>query len=268
MLANQTLAVGRGLYDWATAHGLSTIPNPFATIRPLKLNERGHIPWPRFVVDYVLEHAPDDLARMVRLGLATAQRESDLVRLGPQHRAGGSSGGQGIWCRPKKTHRRRRTVFIPLSISDALELDRWAKAPMTFTSTRTKPVQRHRTDLYMYSPRGAPYTPTSLRARWGRWLGSAPGKDLCCMWFEWLSQMIARYEWDLDPDEKRGPTIHGLRGTGFLARFAAGYDVDQIANDVGASAQTVTGYMRFRDQLEIAVVGQDRLRQIDGQKGG
>jgi hypothetical protein len=148
VLANQMIAVGRGLYDWATGHGLSTIANPFATIRPIQLNERGHIPWPQFIVDYVLERAPEDLARMVRLGLATAQRESDLVRLGPQHRAGGAT-GQGIWCRLQKTRRRRRAVFIPLAVVDALELDRWATSAMTFATTRTKPVRRHRPDRYL-----------------------------------------------------------------------------------------------------------------------
>jgi hypothetical protein len=222
----------------------------------------GTIPWPNWAVTHVLEHAPEDLARMVRLGLATAQRESDLVRLGPQHRASGVAGGQGIWCRPK-TRRHRGAVFIPLAVVDAIEFDRWPKSAMTFTTTRTKPVKQHRSDLYLYSPREAPYTPTSLRARWGRWLVSAAGQDLCRMWREWLAQMASRYEWDIEPEEKRGPTIHGLRGTGFLARFAAGYDVDQVANDTGATAQTVAGYMRFRDQMQVAADGRERLRLVD-----
>jgi hypothetical protein len=83
------------------------------------------------------------------------------------------------------------------------------------------------------------------------------------MWREWLAQMASRYE----PEEKSGPTIHGLRGTGFLARFAAGYDVDQVANDTGATAQTVAGYMRFRDQMQVAADGCDwwtRAGQIGG----
>jgi hypothetical protein len=74
--------------------------------------------------------------------------------------------------------------------------------------------------------------------------------------------MVTQYEWDVDLDEKRGPTVHGLRGAGFLLRFAAGYDVDQIANDVGASAQTVSSYMRFRDQMQVAADGRGRLRRL------
>jgi len=36
----------------------------------------------------------------------------------------------------------------------------------------------------------------------------------------------------------------------------------QIANDVGMSRQMVERYMRFRDQMEIAVAGQARLRVV------
>lgn len=64
------------------------------------------------------------------------------------------------------------------------------------------------------------------------------------------------------PDEMTYPTIHGLRGAGILVRRAAGHDVDQIANDIGMSRQMVERYMRFRDQMEIAVAGLERLRIV------
>jgi hypothetical protein len=152
------------------------------------------------------------------------------VRLGPEHRAS-VRGKPGIWCRPQKTRRRRKTGFIPLAAADALELDRWAHEPMAMT--------------------------------WGRWLATKEGKALCAKWRAWLEEMKRRYEWEVDPEDVRGPTIHGLRGTGILARFAAGYDVGQIANDIGASRQTVEHYMRFRDQMEVAAVGGQRLRLIE-----
>ena len=79
----------------------------------------------------------------------------------------------------------------------------------------------------------------------------------------WLSERVKRYEWEIDPDDARGPTIHGLRGTGILARRADGYDVDQIANDIGMSNQMVERYMRFKDQMEIAERGRARLRLVD-----
>jgi len=81
-----------------------------------------------------------------------------------------------------------------------------------------------------------PYTPESLRSRWGRWLtGTDDGKALCNRWRAWLTECVERYEWEIDPEDARGPTTHGLRGSGVLLRVAAGYDTDQIANDIGMS---------------------------------
>ena len=42
----------------------------------------------------------------------------------------------------------------------------------------------------------------------------------------------------------------------------SGYEVDQIANDIGMSRQNVDHYMRFRDQMKVATDGQKRLRLI------
>ena len=164
-MANQTLAVGRTLYAWALPLGLCDA-NPFIHVKPLAMDDKGHVPWPRFVVEYVLEKAPPDLVRLTRLGIMTCQRESDLVRMGPKHRH-----ENGIWCRPEKTKRKRRTFHIPLSITDAIEIDHWSETQMMFKASRWKsPIARHRDDLYLYSPKGAPYNPSSLRARWIRWL--------------------------------------------------------------------------------------------------
>lgn len=58
------------------------------------------------------------------------------------------------------------------------------------------------------------------------------------------------------PDDADHPTIHGLRGTGILARAEQGYEVDQIANDIGMSCQSVEHYMRFRDQMKVGAGGQ------------
>jgi len=61
------------------------------------------------------------------------------------------------------------------------------------------------------------------------------------------------------------PTIHGLRGTGILARSEQGYEVDQIANDIGMSRQNVEHYMRFKDQMKVGADGQKRLRLVDSE---
>jgi hypothetical protein len=204
VMANQMLSVGNTLYDWGMLFGLATA-NPFEKVPPLEVVDRGHIPWPPWALGYVAEHAPADLRRLVRLGVATCQRESDLVRLGPEHRAA-VPGGPGIWCRAKKTRRRKRSVFTPLAMADALELDRWASEPIEFTAVRwKKPIRRYRADLYLYSPTGKPYTPDSLRARYYRWLATDNGRKLCGQWRNWLGEMKRRYEWDVDPDDKVGP---------------------------------------------------------------
>jgi predicted transcriptional regulator len=47
-----------------------------------------------------------------------------------------------------------------------------------------------------------------------------------------------------------------------LARGELGYEVDQIANDIGMSRQNVEHYMRFKDQMKIGADGQKRLRLV------
>jgi hypothetical protein len=251
-------AIGRALYAWALPLGLCNA-NPFSPVPPLPMADKGHVPWPRFVVEYVLEKAPPDLVRLTRLGIMTCQRESDLVRMGPKHRH-----ENGIWCRPEKTKRRRRTFHIPLVITDAIELDRWSETQMMFTASRWKsPIPRYRDDLYLYSPKGDPYNPTSLRARWVRWLKRTDdGRELCRVWKIWIADQVEKYDWEIDPLDSTHPTIHGLRGTGILERRKLGYDVEQIANDIGMSHQMVEHYMRFKDQVEVGKAGQARLKLV------
>jgi hypothetical protein len=226
------------------------VVNPFDKVKDFDIPDRGHVPWPSWVVEYVRENAPPDLVRMEWLGIMTCQRGSDMIRMGPEHRE-----RSGIWCRPKKTRKRRRAFHIPLATADSLELDRWAETPLVFTNSRwLQPIERFREDLYLYSPKGAQYTADGLRARWGRWLADTPeGRVICRRWKEWVSTQIKKYEWDIEPDDADHPTIHGLRGTGILARAEQGYEIDQIANDIGMSRQNVQHYMRFRDQMRWAL---------------
>lgn len=263
VMANQMLSVGGTVWDWGIPLGIVKL-NPFEKIKDLEIPDRGHVPWPAWVVDYICKHATPDLVRMTRLGVMTCQRVSDMVRMGPEHR----DGANGIWCRPKKTRKRRRAFLIPLATVDVIDLDRWAETPMTFTNSRwLKPIDRFRDDLYLYSPKAGPYTPDSLRARLGRWYAdTAEGKEICRLWKEWVTAQVKKYEWDIDPEDADHPTIHGLRGTGILARAEQGYDVDQIANDIGMTRQNVAHYMRFRDQMKVAADGRKRL-QIVGKQG-
>jgi integrase len=257
VMANQMLSVGRTIWDWAIPLNIAKL-NPFEKIRDFEIPDRGHVPWPAWVIEYVRLHASPDLVRMMRLGIMTCQRISDMVEMGPEHRD-----GHGIWSRPKKTKKRRRAFLIPLTTADALELDRWAETPVTFTNSRWKqPIARHRDDLYLYSPKAGQYTPDSLRARWGRWLATPEGQMLCKRWKEWVAGQVKKYFWDIDPEDKDHPTPHGLRGTGILARAEVGYSTDQIANDIGMTRQNVDHYMRFRDQMKVAADGKKRLQLV------
>jgi hypothetical protein len=257
-MANFMLSVGRTLFSWGIPLGYAK-SNPFELVGNLTVADNGHVPWPRWASDYVIAHAPGDLMRMVRLGMIVCQRESDLVRLGSEFRE-----RSGIWCRPRKTKKKRRSFHIPLTAADALDLDRWAETPITFKASRwKKPIERYREDLYLYSPKGAPYSPDSLRARYNRWLNKTPeGRELCRLWQDWIARQIKKYEWDIEPEDTKHPTIHGLRGTGILLRRSAGFSNEQISNDVGMSLQMVEHYMRFRDQMDVAEKGA-RLRVVE-----
>jgi hypothetical protein len=99
-------------------------------------------------------------------------------------------------------------------------------------------------------------------ARWGRWLADTPeGRVICRRWKEWVGAQVKKYDWDVDDADH--PTIHGLRGTGILTRAEQGYEVDQIANDIGMSRQNVEHYMRFKDQMKVGADGQKRLRLVN-----
>ena len=129
-------------------------------------------------------HAWPDLVRIERLGIMTCQRGSDLIRMGPKFRD-----GNGIWCQPKKTRKRRRVFHIPLATTGALEFDRW-----------------------------------------------------------WVGDQVKKYKWDIDLTTQ---TIRPFTGSAAPASWRAehGYDVDQIANDIGRSRQNLDHYMRFRDPM-------------------
>ena len=81
-MANQMLSVGRTIWDWAIPLDLAKI-NPFDKVRDFDIPDRGHVPWPSWVIDYVRTQAWPDLVRMMRLGVMTCQRGSDLIRMGP-----------------------------------------------------------------------------------------------------------------------------------------------------------------------------------------
>jgi hypothetical protein len=95
--------------------------------------------------------------------------------------------------------------------------------------------------------------------------GTLQGRAICRRSKEWVARQVKKYDWDIDPDDADHLTIHGLRGTGILARAEQRYEVDQIANDIGMSRQNVEHYMRFRDQMKVGADGQKRLRLVNNE---
>ena len=97
-----------------------------------------------------------------------------------------------------------------------------------------------------------------------RWLKRTPaGVELCDHWQIWIANQIKKYDWEIDPLEATHPTIHGLRAAGILARWASGYDVGQISNDIGMSPQMVQHYMRFKDQMAVGATCRMKVREGD-----
>jgi hypothetical protein len=109
------------------------------------------------------------------------------------------------------------------------------------------------------TPQSALNTPPTVSTRT---LACLPPEDreLCRRWKEWGGAQVKKYVSDIDPEDADHPTIYGLRGTGILDRAEQGYEVDQIANDIGMSRQNVERYMCFRDQMKVGADGQKRLR--------
>ena len=141
-----------------------------------------------------------------------------------------------------------------------------AETPLQFTSTRRKaPWTQHRDDLYLYSPRGRPYSPTSLRARWRRWLGTDEGRELRRLWQAWAKVQIRRFDWDIEPDSVDAPTLHGLRGTAVALKRKAGHEAQEIETALGMSAPTVRHYTRFMDQIAAAEAASARLEIVGGE---
>ena len=161
----------------------------------------------------------------------------------------------------------RHDSAFPLKRITGINNARWVSLPGKENARRR--FNGHRANRRKHEmantrvPRGVPYTTTSLRARYQRWLNRTDeGVTLCKLWREWLAEQVRKYEWDIDPAASKNPTIHGLRGTGILVRRLDGHHIDQIGNDIGMSRQMVERYTRFRDQVEVAAAGRVWLELV------
>jgi len=197
---------------------------------------RRHVLWPRWALD-VLAPTTEDLRRMARLGLTMYQHVSDLIRTVSIHRESLHNGGTGL-CAVAAASLFSSPYVLPM---------RWnlSVGPRR-TSTRWKaPGRPTRRIVTFYSRTCAPYTETSLRARWRRWLGSEAGLAVCKKWWKWLTEQIAEYEWDIDLDVT-GPIIHGLRATRVSDCIGRRMRLGQISNDIRRPRQMVDHYNAVR----------------------
>jgi hypothetical protein len=77
-----------------------------------------------------------------------------------------------------------------------------------------------------------------------------------------LTAQVAKYEWEIDPLDVKGPTIHGLRGTGCSPGGRTATTPTRSRTTSACRGRWWNHYMRFGDQMEVAAEGRKRLRLV------
>jgi integrase len=154
--ANLMLTVLRTLLEFGVPRGYRD-DNPAIGVKKLKIEDRGHSPWPEKGYAYVMEHAPTHLRRMAFLGRATGQRVSDLVKMRPADLV-----EDGINVRIGKL--RDKPHFVPLTAAQMREIRSWGARDLEF---------------FISTPgSGKRYSPNALNKSWNGWRKTAPISDL------------------------------------------------------------------------------------------
>lgn len=148
--AKSMMAVVRTLLEYGVEHGYRD-DNPAIGIKPLKVDDKGHEPWPADGWSFVMTHAPTHVRRMAYLGRATGQRASDLVRMRPADLL-----ADGINLRIGKL--RERKHFVPLTLPQMTEVKSWGVRDLEYFITT--PVT------------GARCTAHYLNQLWNEWRAS------------------------------------------------------------------------------------------------
>jgi integrase len=125
--ANTMVAVLRAVLEWSVQHGYRA-DNPAIGIKPLRVDDKGHEPWPGEGYAFVIAHAPTHLHRMAYLGRATGQRASDLVKMRPADLA-----ADGITLRIGKL--RERKHFVPLTVQQMAKIKSWGVKDLEYFIT-------------------------------------------------------------------------------------------------------------------------------------
>jgi integrase len=154
--ANLMLTVLRTLLEFGVPRGYRD-DNPAIGVRKLRIEDRGHSPWPERGYAYVMEHAPAHLRRLAFLGRATGQRVSDLIKMRPADLV-----DDGINVRIGKL--RDKPHFVPLTAAQMTEIRSWGVRDLEF--------------FISIPASGKRYSPNALNKSWNKWRKAAPIHDL------------------------------------------------------------------------------------------
>jgi integrase len=145
--ANHLLSVLKTVIGWGIPREFSET-NPCVHVPKLDVDDGGARPWPAWAYELIEKHGREDMRRAVALARHTGQRQSDVLRMAPEHVEDG-----GIVVRQQKTG---KELWVPLHDDLRGALDSWGGSP------------------YVQTPKGTPYTAETFRAAWTRLMNDTP----------------------------------------------------------------------------------------------
>ena len=234
-MANKMLTVLKVLIEWAVRRGYRE-DNPVINVRPFKAPvDSGTKPWPEDAFAYIMKYAPEHVRRLVYLGRATGQRQSDLLKMAPAHLV-----DDGIHVKIQKL--RGKPHFVPLGRTQMEEIRSWAVADYMKTTGASDTIDLEKARScglasqapFIRTATGGKYSPNYFRAIWDRWLDQQDA----------LSHMELK--------------LHGLRATAVADRRLAGVPDNMIAAELGMSVAMVSRYSRHAGTEKLARASRDK----------
>lgn len=236
--ANKIISVLKSLVDWSIRRGYRK-DNPVIGVRPLKMENNGGTPWPEEAFTYIDAHAPEMLWRVVYLGRATGQRQSDLLTMAPANLV-----HDGINFRIKKLH--DKPHFVPLGHTQMDEIRSWAIADYKKTLGDNVTISLEDARKHGLASQ-VPFIKTAKN------VGISPNY-LRAQWYRWVKKQDALRDMDLN--------LHGLRATAIADRRQAGAPDGAISAELGMSVAMVSRYSRGADKATLARASRDRREEL------
>jgi integrase len=145
--ANHLLSVLKTVINWGIPREFSET-NPCVYVPKLETDAQGARPWPSWAYELIEKHAREDIRRAVLLARYTGQRQSDVLRMGPDDIEEG-----GLNVRQQKTGKK---LWVPLHRDLIPAMAGWDSSP------------------FVETPRGESYTADRFRAAWTRLMNNTP----------------------------------------------------------------------------------------------